>query len=364
MFKKKTYIFVTRKVILYCGILLLMLMLAVFPTYSLTSAKEALRLCFENIIPSLFPFFVLSQLLINTGFAKAAGKLISPIIRPLFKVSGTGGVAFLIGLISGYPSGAKSVSDLYKSGNLDKADAERLLPFCNNSGPLFIIGAVGLGMLKNQHTGLMLYIVHILSAIIAGFISGLLHGKNKINTTNRHNQVSVLYNNFGAIFSESVKNSVISILNVCGFIVFFLSVTAPISALLPQGLAGGILKGITEVTGGISAISQSASSTSSLPLISFLLGFGGFCVSLQVMGIAKGESLSMKYYLPYKILQGIISFLLCSLVLKKTSAVYVFNMENTINFKTGNSGAAITSVFIICAFYFFIITLRKSFKKD
>lgn len=364
MFLKKTHIYVIRKGILYGGALVLMVILAVFPTYSLSSAKEALLLCSENIIPSLFPFFVLSQILINTGFAKYAGRLISPVMYPLFRVSGTGGIAFLIGLISGYPSGAKSVCDLYHSGDLSKEDAERLLPFCNNSGPLFIIGAVGLGMLKSFRSGVMLYIIHIFSAIIAGFISGLLHKKSNMNNTIRHTTHYASCSNFGAVFSESIKSSVISILNVCGFIVFFRSVTAPVSALFPQGITGGILKGIAEVAGGISALSQTAINTYSLPVISFLLGFGGFCVSLQVMGIAKAESLSMKYYFPYKILQGILSFFLCIPFAKKYSAVYVFNMANAVNFETGNSGAAITSVFIICAFYFFILALRKNFKND
>jgi len=363
MINKKSRIIILKKSILYASTVFLMRTVTAFSKTSVSCAKDALRLCAENIIPSLFPFFVLSQFLINTGFASTAGKYLSPVMRPLFKVSGAGGIAFFIGIISGYPSGAKAICDLLRSGALQKEESERLLPYCNNSGPLFIIGAVGLGMLKNMQAGIFLYIIHIVSAIITG-ISLRFFSAGKIKTKNiLYNTVS-LPENYGAAFSYSIKDSVSSILSVCGFIVFFSSATAPFIALLGENMTGNILMGITEVTGGILKISQNYDINTALPVISALLGFGGICVTLQVMGIVKTENLSMKPYIQGKLLQGAISFVLCKTALNKMLVASTFSIESTINFETGNLGAAITSIFIICAFYFSVLALRKNFKKD
>lgn len=361
MLNKKNHIIILKKSTLYAFTICLMLMLAVCSESSVSAAEKALKLCAETIIPSLFPFFVLSQFLIFIGFANYGGKFLSPIMRPLFNTNGAGGIAFLIGLICGYPSGAKTISELYKAGMLEKKEAERLLPYCNNSGPLFIIGAVGVGILKDSQAGVFLYIVHILSAIITGICFRFFSTK-KQKTISR--LCSNGYMNTGEAFSKSIKDSVSSILSVCGFVVFFSSVTAPFRANLKNNLWGLIFQSIAEVTGGVLRVAESFDLDKALPLISAILGFGGVCVLLQVMGIVKTESLSMKPYFWGKLFQGGVSYVLCKEALRKNIAVSTFSVSNTINFETGNPGAAITSVFIICAFYFLILALRKNFKKD
>ena len=339
-----------------------MLILATFSKHTLPSAKEALILCAENIIPSLFPFFVLSRFLIKTGFAKTVGKILSPFMKFLFKVNGTGGVAFIIGIISGYPTGAKAICDLYKSGDIQKNEAEALLPYCNNSGPLFVIGAVGTGMLGNASTGMFLYIIHIISAVLTGVIMRFFIVDKRSFPTKKHH-IKNENISLGSAFSESVKESVNSILYVCGFVIFFATICSPFSHILGDGILGSILKGILEVTNGIKSTVINCDFPTNLPLISGLLGFGGICVLLQVMGISKEFQLSLKPYIFGKIHQGIISFILCSVLINKYHAISVFKTENIINFETGNFGATVTAVFIICTFYFLVLAIRKNFKK-
>ncbi|MBE7028112.1 MAG: hypothetical protein E7407_03650 [Ruminococcaceae bacterium] len=363
MINKKSRIIILKKSILYILTISLMLIVTVFSKTSVFRAKEALRICAENIIPSLFPFFVLSQFLINTGFANTAGRFLAPFMRTLFKTGGAGGIAFFIGIISGYPSGAKAICELTRSGALQKEESERLLPYCNNSGPLFIIGTIGLGMFRNIKAGMLLYIIHIISAIITG-ISLRFLSVSKTKTKNTLYKTVPLHENYGAAFSHSIKESVSTILSVCGFIVFFSSITAPFLSLLGKNMTGNILMGIAEITGGILEISQNCDINTALPVISALLGFGGICVTLQVMGIVKTESLSMKPYILGKLFQSAISFILCKVALKKMLVTSAFSIDKTIDFRTGNLGAAITSVFIISAFYFFVLALRKNFKRD
>ena len=338
-----------------------MLALAVCSKRTIPAAKEALWLCAQNIIPSLFPFFVLSNMLIKTGFSTIAGRFLSPFMRTVFNVRGEGGVAFFIGIISGYPTGAKIVYDLYKKGELEKSEAERLLPYCNNSGPLFIIGAVGAGMLGSVDAGIFLYVIHIISAILTGFILRFYKKtelKERILCTKEDKRLSAF-----KAFPQSIKDSINSILAVCGFVVFFAAVMAPFSAIFQESYLGSISKGILEVTVGIKEIAKSCEFLKTIPIISGLLGFGGVSVMVQVMGIVKEANLSIKPYIFGKIHQGIISAFICSFVLKKTAVVSTFKADSLVNFETGNIGATVTAVFVICIFYFSVLALRKNFKK-
>ncbi len=143
-------------------------------------------------------------------------------MRPLFNVPGQGSFAFIMGLISGYPSGAKIVSNLRENKICSRIEAERLLCFTNSSGPLFILGFVGISIFSNSEIGYLLLFTHILSAITIGFIfrfwkkdietktKTLLPIKSNINT-----------NNFGNILTESIKKSILTIVNIGGFIVLF-----------------------------------------------------------------------------------------------------------------------------------------------
>ncbi len=119
------------------------------PAACISAAKEALRLCAEVVIPSLFPFFVCSNLLIGLGGARVLSRYLSRWMRPLFGIPGAGALAVVLGVVSGYPVGADCVAELYASGECTKTEAERMLAFCNNSGPLFVMGAIGVGMLNN-----------------------------------------------------------------------------------------------------------------------------------------------------------------------------------------------------------------------
>lgn len=362
MGKRKYIFFFLKRGILYFVILLFMFLLALCSNQTLPAAKNALLLCGETIIPSLFPFFVLSYILVNTNFPKICGKVFSPLMHFLFNVSGEGAVAFVVGIISGYPSGAKTVCSLYKSGDISKKDAKRLLPFCNNSGPLFIIGAVGVGMLFSREMGLFLYSVHLLSAILTGIFMRFVYIEDEVI----FEKIPYKKENkpLGMLFSESVKESVNSTLLVCGFIVLFSAVSAPFLSLIRgNGITSSLFKGILEVTIGTNSLSQIPLLKEKLCLISGIIGFGGICVLLQVAGIVKEAGLGVKTYFFGKVFQGITATFLCNVMFDRFNAVAVFAQNKLINFDTGNFGATVTAIFIICVFYLVVFSIRKNSKK-
>lgn len=313
--KNKNY-FLIFSVIVYTFLLLL------FSSPSIQSSKAALDLCARSLIPSLFPFFVCSNLLINLGGARLFSNLLTPLMRPLFGLGGSCGLPMLLGYISGYPIGAKTAADLYLTGGCTKSEAEKLLAFCNNSGPMFIIGAVGSGMLGNRHFGFILYFSHILSSLIVALcmrpLPVTVHHSGKSDP-------SVSTSGFGEVFTSAISSAVLLTLNVCGFVIMFATVISFADSLgfidalaslgLDPSLSRAIIYGFFECSGGCSAAIMSVKSPLLLlMLLSAVIAWSGISVHLQVLGIIKKAKLSPKLYFKGKALMAIISPLITFII--------------------------------------------------
>ena len=144
--------------------------LLLFSSSNLPAIKKGLSLWANSVVPSLFPFFVATELLSHTNIINQLGNILNFIMKPLFNVNGKGSFAFIMGIISGYPIGAKIAANFRKKNICSKEECERLLSFTNNSGPLFIIGTVGISMFGNTIIGILLFVTHLLASITVGFI--------------------------------------------------------------------------------------------------------------------------------------------------------------------------------------------------
>lgn len=304
-----------KKKLFYTLLLSITMLLIINPQKSVICAKNALNLCGDIIIPSLFPFFVCSGLLITSGFADIMARGMRKIMKPLFNVNGAGSVPFILGIISGYPLGALAVCRLYQNCSLSKHEAERLLSFCNNSGPLFILGAVGISLYHSPKVGVILYTSHILSAVITGIVFRF-YQKNKFIAPyfEEERQEKSIAEIFSAVLSDSIN----SILTVCGAVIFFGVISGILTDLLPLSEKLRIIfSGIMEFTSGINALSQSSFLLFEKLVISAgIIGFAGISVHIQVMGIIAGCNLSILPYIIGKILQSIISMALTAIILK------------------------------------------------
>ena len=158
------FIFVSlRRNILPIVFVIIAICLVIFSKSNLTATKNGLTLWATCVVPSLFPFFVITNLLSHTKIVSFTGKLLDRFMRPIFNVPGIGAFAFVMGLISGYPIGAKIVADFREKGLITKDEGERMIAFTNNSGPLFIISSVGISLFGDTATGLLLLVTHILA---------------------------------------------------------------------------------------------------------------------------------------------------------------------------------------------------------
>lgn len=263
----------------------------------LASSREALSLCAELIIPSLFPFFVMSILLNRLGLPKAMSRVLGSLAEKLFNVSGTGVTALIIGLTGGYPLGAAYIADMCRAESISTDEGEQLLSFCNNSGPAFIVGAVGAGTFRSVRAGLYLYGVHIIAAVITGIIT---RPKTKAGT----NHVDLSFNNcslsFSSIFPDAVKAAVAAVINVCGFVVCFSVIVGLIdshgafSSFIGQAASHtgmelhwmrSLFTGLIELGSGIGLMRAMSITPINLALAAFLLGWGGLSVHFQTMAV-------------------------------------------------------------------------------
>ena len=159
-----------RDILLGLGLLLAAGALVLWPSQAMEAARTGLALCGNVIIPSLFPFFVLSSLVVELGMSRYLGRLLQPVMAPLFRVNGSCAAALALGVVGGYPVGARTAISLYQNGQCSRTEAERLLAFCNNCGPAFILGVVGTGIFGSGRAGLLLYLGHIAASLLVGLL--------------------------------------------------------------------------------------------------------------------------------------------------------------------------------------------------
>lgn len=272
----------------------------------MNSVKSGLLLWFNFVLPALLPFMITINLLKATPFPLILSKILSPITNKLFGLSNFGIFSLVSGMISGYPIGAKIVSELYSERKLSKNEAQYLLSFANNSGPLFIIGTIGTGLLDNKNIGFFLLLIHYLSALIIGIIQPKQKTKiTKLNTS--------LEFNLGKELKYSIYNALESIVLVGGYIIFFSMLCTILQNIFVKYNINIYIKaliyGILEITNGCKELTTT--NRLSLSLISGIIAFGGLSIHSQSIGYISSTDLSSFKYILSKIFQGILAFLLC-----------------------------------------------------
>lgn len=353
--------------------------LLLFPSQSVDAAKDGLQLCFNVIIPSLFPFFVLSGFCVEVGLIRHIGRLLEPLMQPLFRVSGVCASAFVLGIIGGYPVGAKTAIALYEKKYISKDEAERLLAFCNNCGPAFVFGVVGAGIFASSAVGLLLYLSHILASVIIGF---LFRFRAKKGTTASQFHPYFEAVSFSTAFTNAIRNGLQSVLSISAFVVFFtviirllfLSGVLPAIAsgistlLLPLGysehMVQNLLIGFIEMSSGVSNLSAASFALSTrLSMAAFMLGWAGLCVHCQVLSFLGSSGLSVRTYLSGKILHGILSAVLTALFLRwfpiqlPVSSLYAAQIEQIVGLDFTHALTASTIISLIIWGIFSLIAL-------
>lgn len=274
------------------------------PQAAASGALQGLRACGTRVIPALLPFFVVSRMLTALPLP-TSGRRADRLFRALFGVRAACLPALLTGLLGGYPAGAAAVTELYRAGALSKAEAERALCFCNNSGPGFFAGLIGAAVLGDVRRGLILYGLHALSALLTGLLLPGSAPPAALRTARQEKPV------LSSLLPEAVQGSCTALLQVSGLIVFFSSMlavlrAAGLTALLPNRLAEALACGALELSSGILLLSGPGAEAA----CALLMGWGGLCVHFQAMSLWQAAGLRPHGYFSAKLLHGLLSAVL------------------------------------------------------
>ena len=278
------------------------------------AVRQGLLLCGRSVIPSLFPFFVTVSFAVACGFFAFLRQLGIP----------ENAAVFLLGIVGGYPVGGRTVGELYRSGGISKERAETLLTYCNNAGPSFILSIAGAGVFGSQRIGWALYVIHVAAAVLAGWLLGAfgesrgggstgtkrrsIAPKARVNVPINPVNVPIKGGNIPflpSIFVTVTRNAAFAMVNICGFIIFFLAVMALIRQAWPS--VPPVVLGLLELTGGITSLENDPVG---FCMAAALLGWGGVSVHCQTAAVLEDTGLSLKRYLLAKALQAVVSALL------------------------------------------------------
>ncbi|MBE6559015.1 MAG: hypothetical protein E7661_08440 [Ruminococcaceae bacterium] len=288
--------------------------------------SRGLSLCANTVIPSLFPFMVLSELLVASGAGEALGRLLAKPMKWLFGLSGAGCSAVVLGSMCGFPVGAATAVSLYDKNVISKRECEHLLTFSNNPSSAFLITAVGVSLFGSHRLGLILYLLVLGTSFFIGFLMRFfLRDKARSSPRKEHPHFpSGLHPGGVSMFTNAVSHAALSMLTVCAYVIFFSALTGALAGAVQQ--VGNVshtlyamIYGFLEMSGGISEAATLTGETafSLLPIVlaAAMAGWSGLSVHCQILTLCGGRGLSFKPYFCAKVLQGILCGLLAWLLL-------------------------------------------------
>ena len=292
-----------------------MVIICLFNNYS-KKVTEGISLWAACVLPSLFPYLFLTTLLSAIPLTSKLFYKLSPITRPLFKVGGNSTYAFFLSLISGYPIGAKTVSELRLSNLIDEDEGVRAACLCSTSSPTFLISSVGAITFSNKAFGILLYLSHFFGVVLNGFVFSFYKSKNfrpkKTLPVNKDKKQNLLYEaSFSSVISVLVVGGLITIFFLLTSVLIDLKILVPLEKLLTyllgeQTLAKGIIYGLFECTVGMKTLS-SLPLKIALPACAFLSGFGGLSVIAQSLAYLKNAKIKTAPFILSKITCAVFS---------------------------------------------------------
>ena len=266
----------------------------------------SLNLWVNNLVPSLFPFFIVSDVLISYNFINYLPNWFTNFFSWLFNIKKEAVLLFFLSMISGFPSNARNARRLYDMGLLNSKEASHILAFTHFSNPLFILGTVSIMFFNDKTLGIII----LLSHYISNFIIGILFRNNGFNIDN-YSKKDINNDDifFGDVFIESIKNSIDTILLLCGILTCFLVISVIIINIFKVNSL--FIKCILEITIGLHELSLcNFNSKFVVMLASSILSFGGLSIHAQVKSQLVGTDISMRPFIVGRIYQSLISFIL------------------------------------------------------
>lgn len=285
----------------------------------ISAVQNAYNIWANNVFPSLFPFFVISSILIGINFPRVLGEITKPLMNKLFKIKSDTAFIFIMSLLSGSPSNAKYAREMYLNGSITLNDANKILIFTHFSSPIFILGTMTT-FLNNKSIGIYILVIHYITNVIMGlFIRNINPNKDK---EDKISLKKVLYeasnstDNISSIVTKSIVSSINTIIMILGVI----SISTVLIAIINNSinlskLSECIISGLIEMTNGLRVLGALDISLKLKTTIGiFFISFGGLSVHLQVISIINDTKIKYKYYFLARIIHAFVASVLAYLL--------------------------------------------------
>ena len=274
----------------------------------INTVMESLNIWVKAIIPSLFPFFVISDLLITYNFIDYIPNKIKKYICRLLNISDSALSILILSMVSGFSSNGRNTHNLYNKGKISMKEASYILMYTHFSSPVFILTTCSLIYLRSEKLGIILLLSHYLSNIIIGILFRNINNPSLDNSTIKEHKSQ----NFTINLIKSIRSSIDSLLLILGILTVFLIISSLIINIIHSNLyTSAIIRSILEMTLGLKYIaSLNISMMHKVILFSAILSFGGLSVHMQVMAQIIEDKISCKYYLIGRIFQVLFSIVL------------------------------------------------------
>lgn len=299
--------------------LFLLLLLLKNAALSMEYIRKGMTVCAYTVIPSVFPFMVLSEILLTCPVDNARHSFLDALCRKTLALPKSGLLIIVLGLLCGFPIGARCAAEAYKSGQLTKEEAERILAVSANPSPAFLLGAVGISMRGNRNFGWALFgclgVLSLLSALL------LAKRGKKTGTTGLCSAPRSVPKNSWRTVVDAIKKAAQSMLTVCAFILFFTAIAGCVELVASRfGLSQewcALASAFLELSGGAAAARELSSPWLSVAITALAAGWSGCCVHCQILSVCEDSKLSLKTYFSVKPVQGVLCalsmLLLCKL---------------------------------------------------
>ncbi|MEW9700618.1 sporulation integral membrane protein YlbJ [Paenibacillus sp. SI8] len=335
--------------------------LFIFPHEGLKAALRGVSIWWDVLFPALFPFFVISEVLLGFGIVHFFGTLLDPMMRPVFRIPGIGGFVMAMGFAAGYPVGAKLTSQLWEQKLVNREEGERLVAFTTSSDPIFLIGAVSIGFFHDASLAMIIAVAHYGGSVLIGLMMRF-HGRKSTPTPQSITRKGWVWKrafdamhaarmkdgrSIGNLLSQSILHSLSLIFVVGGLVVFFSVVLEVLTAAnvmnfmfllvqtllqvtgLPHELSQAVINGLFEVTLGAKAAGSAEATlalSSKVAIAAFILSWGGLSVHAQIVSLLSHTNLR---YLPFLTARFVHALLSAAIVLVIWEPMQQFREQST-----------------------------------
>lgn len=289
-----------------CAAVSAAVLVIMYPQATLDGMRSGLETCAGVVIPSLFPFMVVSSFVAGLPMSGAVMRVVSPLMRYMFRLPGEAFAAVAFGLAGGYPIGCSVTAKLFEQGKLTREQAQRMTLFCVNAGPAFTVTAVGAVMLGSLKAGVILFASSCLSSLITGVLLGFTAAVPEVRR-----QVTSLPMPCSAVLVEAVEKSALAMLKVSAWVTAFSCLISLITELGMSGPVLNVLRCVTEVTCGCSTAVQNGN----IYAVAATIGWSGLCVVCQLLGDVRRVGTSVAVFLAFRAVNAGLMAVICRVLL-------------------------------------------------